>query len=426
MPVGQLVLFIGGVFLALFITMMLIKPENRYICVYDFIFIFSIISLLLSTLFAKDPIIALGGVAFNNEGVVILLVYLLMAYAASFVISYKCRRCILISLLVFGIFELFVGTMQSIIESTWFLGFPASTYKEIENEAFIRAFGTLYNSNPFGQLTGMLAGLEFGLFFTADCKKNKLIHGFLSAAFVFGILISDTMGAIIGLLAAAFICSVYLIVYHRKDKGQMFITIKKIAIILLLCVLTFMLLCVISPTWLEFVLGRAGVSGGVIGEAIGDGNTETIDAIGSGRVWAWRKGWEEYFLNYPIIGVGVSNIMLVEIEVNPIEFFVFYVIHNHYLDVLYSQGIIGLSAHLLLMGYVLVGAFRLLKRDGMGKDRFRLGIVIAIISFLLIDITQWHSIYLTPYFYVLLGLAFPRSESKRIFGKKTINCDGNE
>lgn len=417
MPFGQLVLFLGGLFLALFIIMMLMKPENRYFCVYDGIVLFSLTSLLLSTFFAQDVVLAIGGVGFNNEGAIILITYLLIMYAGSFIISDKCRRCIFGVLIVIALFEAFVGFMQSLVESNFFLGFSADLFKENEEVSFIRAFGTIVNPNPYGQLMGMITGLLFGVFFISTKAKFRVSYGVLIVIIVISLMISDTMGAIIGLLGAAFICSIYLLLFNRKDKNKLNYTVKTLLVVIVLCAVAIGITCILHKEWLSFALGRIGGSGDVIEAAVKDGNAEVVGAVGNGRIWAWSRGWEAYFTKYPVFGVGVSNIMLTNIVTQPLSVYIYYVIHNHYLDILYSQGIVGLVAYILLIAYILKGSFRLLKRDGLDGDKLRLGLVIAIITFLLIDITQWHIIYMTPYYYVLLGLAFPRRESKRLFSK---------
>jgi O-antigen ligase len=74
------------------------------------------------------------------------------------------------------------------------------------------------------------------------------------------------------------------------------------------------------------------------------------------RIAAWRCGWE-IFLNRPILGVGIGDKKDVLMDKYREKNFQFGLqtqknVHNNYLDILYSMGIIGLS--LFLVGWVVL------------------------------------------------------------------------
>lgn len=72
------------------------------------------------------------------------------------------------------------------------------------------------------------------------------------------------------------------------------------------------------------------------------------------RMAAWRCGWE-IFLTHPVIGVGIGDKKDVLMEKYREKKFEFAIqtqknVHNNYLDILYSMGIVGLA--LFIMGWV--------------------------------------------------------------------------
>ena len=134
------------------------------------------------------------------------------------------------------------------------------------------------------------------------------------------------------------------------------------------------------------LIGKMDYEAGLAGEAISSGSEEAANALGTERIWIWKEGFEKCFIDHPIIGIGVSNVHLVRIKFQPLTIEQIYDIHNYYLDVLYSRGIIGFVSYIALLLCILIGSFKLLKRDGLRENGMRLGIIIGIITITIIRI----------------------------------------
>ncbi len=397
----EAVVVVGGLLLLLFLIMFFSKKENRYFTVLDLLVVLYAVSLLLSTIFAEDVEKAVTGSQFTKEGFIVNIVYLLILMSCSVIDNPKYRKWIYVIILVFGVFEVIMAFLQSVVrlEITW-------GDMEVEEGQAARAFGTLMNQNPFGALMAMLAGLEFGFMYVSKSKKKLLVHGILAFGFVFALILSGTRGAMVGLAGAALIFSILLIIDQKRKEERVNTVIRKLGVVLAVVVVA--------------VVISLAVSGSVVSETIdrvqSDISTEDSSALGSGRIGIWEGAIRSLFLRAPIFGVGVSNFFLS--RYNGVDFSVAEVAHNEYLDILCSQGIVGLATYLLLMEYIFISAMRSIKEKGVEESKDKLGLIIATTVYLITAIFGWRIIYLTPYFYVIVGLLSDRYKSKIVFPKR--------
>lgn len=394
---ADVILVLGGVILAVFLVMYFIKKENRFLTVLDLLLLLAALSLILSTIFARDVSLAVSGAQFTREGLLVNLSYLLLLLSCSVIRKPKYRKWIYTALAVVGVFEVFMAVMQSVVRSETFLGGMT-----VEEGGSARAFGTLTNQNPYGALMAMLAGLEFGLLFCAEKKNKKLLHGALALGFTYAMVLSGTRGAMVGLAGSSLIFTIVVLVYQKKAGQKLSAPAKKLAAVIACVVLAVVLAALSSYSTVVETVDRVAA----------EADVAAADSLGSGRIGIWKGAWKHLFLEHPILGVGVSNFRLTKLNGDGVM--MAFVAHNEYLDILCSQGIVGLVTYLALMLYIFITAMRKLKKNGIEQSKELLGLLMAFTAYMITAFFGWRIIYLTPYFYVITGLMTSRPESKRI------------
>lgn len=96
------------------------------------------------------------------------------------------------------------------------------------------------------------------------------------------------------------------------------------------------------------------------------GRKDIGDDISNRRFGIWSSGLE-LFLRHPIIGVGFSDIVNVAQQEIPNTYLinngykVFHVFHNTIIDVIVSQGVLGISCVLSLVIYIIIVLFKYIK-----------------------------------------------------------------
>lgn len=405
--IAELVVVVSAGALLVFNIMYLMKKENRYLCLLDVLVLAYLLSSIISTLFALNVETALSGNWFCGEGITVIVSYLVIMYSVFQISKSGLRKIILVFLTVFGIFEGLFAIMQAGFRIEYFWGVSL----EVAADYSFTAMGTLYNQNPFGQLMCMLSCLEMGLFFCSKGNK-RVIHGVLLFLYVWCLMASGTRGAIVGLGFAAVLMSFYLLAIHHKDKAQLKQTARDIVLCMVICFAAIALLFATRYSIFQDIMGRTGSDISAV-------NSDSSVDVGHGRMGIWVAGIKKFFYPHPVIGSGISSFYLERIsESNGIfSYTQVYTAHNHYIELLCDQGIIGLLTYMLMIGYILKLAFASFRKSGVKNDYERLGAVIGVIAFMCADVFEFHIIFLTVYFFILLGMCCKREESVKLISK---------
>lgn len=404
---AEIILFLGAMFMCIFIAMYWKLKENRYFTYLDLFALLVIVSLLLSTFFAQNVSLALAGNEFTYEGTIVNITYIIILYACTLIRTSKYRKWIYSSLILFGIIELFVAFMQTVVKSEVFLGGMV-----LEADETARPFGTLVNQNPFGALMAMFAAAEYGIFFCSGKKGWRIVHGFLAVAFTACLILSGTRGAIVGLALAAFIYSIVVIIRTKKEERNLKKTLIGLGIVIGFVLLAFCCSLLISKSAVISSVSRVETDANTV---LSGDKASDIDALGSGRIGIWKGAFRSLFFNHPFLGVGVSNFLLRKYEGYLVAYA--YVAHNEYIDILCSQGIVGLVTYLIFEIYIFITALQRLKNDGIVESKELLGLLMAYTAYMIAAFFGWRIVYLTPYFYILTGLMVNRENCKKVSKK---------
>ncbi len=408
MTTAEIIITFGGGILLIFAIMYLIKPENRYLCLLDVFLLLEALSFVLSTIFANSPDLAMSGSEFSMEGTTINLVYLLLIFCCSTLKNKKHRTCVYIAFILVALFECFMGFMQTVVKYGLLLGDPdmmaANNY---------RAYGSLMNQNTYGGLMAIFAALEFGLFITARKKWQMVLHALLTVAFSCCVIFSGTRGAMVGLGFAILFYGVIVLVGVCKKSEFVKGMVKRYAIAVLIAVVAVIIAYFLSTDTAQGTIARTTV------ETDSDSTiASTLDSISSGRIGIWKKVVNEWVDNGNLVtGLGVSNLRLIYYNGGGAAAMVSSA-HNVFLEILATRGIVGIITYLALMLYVYIFAMKKIFKNGISNSKELFGLLIAFVAFMASEFFGWRIIYLTPYFYVCVGLMIPRDESKKLKLKK--------
>lgn len=408
---AEIIVTVGGGILLIFLIMYIMKPENRYLCLLDVFLLLEMLSLILSTIFAEDPNLAVVGNDFSMEGTIINIVYLLLIFCCANLKNKKHRMFVYGSLILVALFETFMGFMQTVVRYGLLLG----DADWMESMGY-RAYGTLMNQNPYGALMAIFAALEFGLLITCKGKVMTAIHSVLTVLFTCCVMFSGTRGAMVGLGFAIIFYGIIIFVCKCKKKENVKGVGKKYLLAILVAVVAIVIASLLSTETLQSTVDR------VSSDTSAATTSTSVDALGSGRLGLWKQVIDEWLNSNVLTGVGVANLKLYSFvggtTIFDSVFSVADVAHNEFLDILVTRGIIGLVTYLALMLYVFIFAMKKLFKKGIRNSKDLFGLLLAFVTYMATAFFGWRIIYLTPYFYVMVGLTVSRDESKKLKLKK--------
>ena len=197
--------------------------------------------------------------------------------------------------------------------------------------------------------------------FRTALRIGWLLAVALSAIVVF---ITQTRGAWLALLIALLVASAGATLHFRKRLAQHWKW--------LLAALAFLALAtaLLTPLAADIVTNRVGYESEVV-EMLLNGEVENLPYSSIGiRIHTWRAGWE-FFLQHPVLGWGGNGRTLVIAHTPWLPDSVkreFGHLHNSYLELLVSYGVMGLALYLGLLGWLARRAYRAYRQHDLPAD----------------------------------------------------------
>ena len=363
------------VLLVLFIIK-LIKKKMKF-NITDIFIVLMIIFSIISCIYAYHPSVALNGFRGRYEGLFQIFYYYSL-YLLSTFIDKKHKKIIVYSLLICGVIQCIYAFLQV---------FEISNIMIKYDDDKPWATGFITNPNLFG--TFMILCLSFSLGLFIDLKKlsTKIINCILIFIFMAGILISNTLSALVGL----FIVYLYIIIYIIKNKLY-----KKFIVLTLILVSTTVLINLTGKSVLIHDLIKT--------------KNQTIDMVegniddnyGTHRIFVWRNALKVVPDNF-YTGVGIDNFYYA-FGKRPLatKRMYFDKAHNEYLQILVCEGIFALISYLLFFGFIVIKGIR---NSYKYKELY---LVLPVIGFLVQAFFNISVIEVAPFVYISLGLATQR------------------
>lgn len=397
---GTLVLVVGGFILLMFDVMLLSKKDNRYFTAFDLIMLLSVISIIISTVFAQNIELAFAGFDLTEEGAFVYLSYVIIGYSAYLSSNEKNLRTIYYFVLIYGIIQAVTGLCQTVI--------VIPRLKEFSESFYItgRAFGTVGNSNPYGSVMGMLTSIEFGLLLVDKQIQKKVFHGILMLLYLWCVILSGTRGAMLGLIVS-FV--VILCVYRKMQKNKEIsennnATNKKMKLIVWACS--------IAIVALVFILCYSQISS-TVARTIAE---IKVGKLGEERVGFWKEAIKKTFEYNPFIGMGVSNFSCSWFDFSSASnfddatFVMAYDAHNRYLGTLVNQGFLGLIVYLAVLVFTLKSTIKRIKGDDAVMRQYALVLLGVFVTYTIADFFCIGMFSMVPLFWLTLGLMAERKK----------------
>ena len=356
-----------------------IKKEPINFKIYDLFFVFIFAFSLLSAILSIHTESAFFGFRRRYEGFFQIMYYFSLFFLSSF-LSKKEKKIVAIAIMISGLIEVIYAHFQV------FKIFNVFTMYHHQKPW---ATGFVTNPNFFGSLSVLSLCIAISLFFDEEKKYLKVFFGILIAIFMSGLLISDTLSALVGLMAA----TIYLIFFAIKN--------KKIKLL----IITLIILTII--TVVQTKLGKTNLLKDLIktknqSVEIAKGNVK--DNYGSNRMFIWKNTLKVVPENLHY-GVGIDNFYYAfGDEPLVMKGWFFDKAHNEYLQILICEGIHALTAYLLFFGSIL---FIGLKYSLKNKN---LLFFLPVIAYLVQAFFNISVIEVAPFFYAFLGLCVIRKE----------------
>ena len=359
-----------------------VKKEPINFKIYDLFFIFIFGFSLISAVLSIHTKSAFFGFKDRYEGFFQIMYYFSLFFLATF-LNKKEKKLVAIAIMLCGLIEVIYAHFQVF---KLFNVFTMYHYKKPWATGFVT------NPNFFGSLSVLSLCIAISLFFDEEKKYFKVILGVLIAILMSGLLISDTLSALIGLIVAL----MYLIFFAIKN--------KKIKLL----IITLILLAIM--TGVQTTLGKTNLLKDLIktknqSVQIAKGNAK--DDYGTNRIFIWKNTLKIVPQNLHY-GVGIDNFYYAFGD-KPLIYKTMYFdkAHNEYLQILICEGIHALTAYLLFFGSIVVIG---LKYSLKNK---KLLFLLPIIAYLVQAFFNISVIEVAPFFYIFLGLCATREITSR-------------
>ena len=332
---------------------------------------------IIATLFAFNINVSIYGYYNRCEGLLIILYYLTLIFLTSF-IKKDYKKILIYSILICG----FIQVIYSICQKFYLFGVV-----KLLHQRSSMVYGFTTNPNFFGSLMTLCLCYSIGLFFDSKKLSLNIIFSFLSCSFFFGLLLSDTLSAVVGLIGAL----IFLLIYAIKTKR-----IKK-----------FILICILLGYVLSFahffnmttiVKDLIQTKNETTNIAKGDLNED----YGSGRILVYKESIK-LIPKHILHGVGIDNFTYIK-DGKPIknEKAFFDKAHNEYLQILITMGIFSLISYLCLHFMIFKNG---IKSAFKNKEMY---LILPIIGYLIQAQFNISVIEVAPFFYIALGLNVDR------------------
>lgn len=351
------------------------KKYKLKIC--DILLVVITILLIISLMFAVNFKVALYGSTNRYEGIFALLYYLSLFFLCSF-INKDSKKIIAYIIILTGVFQGVFALLQ-ITQSPM-----VDTVKFMDQ---IWAIGFTNNPNFLGSYMLLCLSITYGLLYTEKKTFTKLILFLISIILLSGLIVSNTLSCLVGLVGVLILLLVYSV--KKKQYKEFILIVFTVGFLLYFFQvgeLTNLLNDVVKTTDESVEITKGNVSGD----------------FGTKRIEIWKKTLKivpKYWLH----GVGIDSFLLAFGD-GPlyIKNLIYDKAHNEYLQILVTEGVFTLISYLSLYGIVVLdGLKKMFKKDN-------LCFLLPVVGYLIQAFFNISVIEVAPIFFITLGLLVER------------------
>ncbi len=252
-----------------------------------------------------------------------------------------------------------------------------------------RVSSTLGNPIYLGSFLIIPFFLSLFLSIQAETSFSKVSYWFLSAIFVFGIFLSGTRGAVVGLILGSFISALVYIFLNKSNKIRTYGFLGVGIFILIVGAL--------------FIFSDNLPKGSIIQRLVKlkDGNSEA-------RLIQWKIALTGY-KEKPLLGTGPENYYVIANKYYNPEIYKydrswFDKPHNYILEILVTNGILGLLTYLSILGFMVISFYKAYKADFYGLAEFSI-LLASLLVYQIQNLFVFDTVPASLTFYVLVGFA---------------------
>lgn len=378
--IPALILNIIVIFIYLFIKRK--NKEKLKISSYDIFLIIFFIFTLVSAILSINTESAFFGFRGRYEGFFQITYYFSLFFLSSFLKKEE-KKAIVYSILALGIINCIHAHLQK------YELFHVPTIYD-HNKPW--ATGYVTNPNFFGTLMVLCLTSIIGLLIDSSKLNNqkKIIYFLLIGLFTSGLLISDTLSALVGLI----ITLVYVFIYaFKKDKEPLLIVV-----VLLITTITLIESCFNQTSLVKDLIKTKNQS-----IEIAKGNAQ--DDFGTHRIYIWKETIK-VVPNNLTYGVGVDNFYYAfgDKPLMSKRNTYYDKAHNEFLQILVCEGVYALISYMLFIGIIVI---RGIKNSFKNNELY---LIIPVIAYLVQSLFNISVIEVAPLFYIYLGLNTFRKE----------------
>ena len=195
---GYMIFLVINIFLIKYLVLSKKYKKTKIDLILKLITIFAIIS----AVFAFDIRVSLYGYYNRYEGLFVILYYMSILFLSTF-IKKEHKKILIYSILLGG----FIQVIYSIFQK-----FNLFNVNILSSSNMVHGFTT--NPNFFGTLMIFCLSYSIGLFMDSKKIFSNIIFAFLSCSFFLGLLLSNTLSSMVGLIGVL----IFLLFYSIKNK----------------------------------------------------------------------------------------------------------------------------------------------------------------------------------------------------------------
>lgn len=280
----------------------------------------------ITDVFSETPTIALYGTYSRGLGFIIELFLFAFLIYCSTILSEKNISGLFKIIFLSGLIAAFYSILQMAGFDLFFANYGTNIFDE-------RSFGFSGNPSYFGQLMLLNVIIASHLFLSEKVRNLKIVYAFGVLIFLYALFISGTRAAIFGLLAAI----VLILVKYWKSFAAVIRNHKAIFVIGLLVIGVFLTTLPqerysLSNVALRSLNSRLEIWNG------------TVDLIKKKPILGY--GGESFYVYFPEIITKKFLTLEENIDVSADR------VHNEFLEVFFSHGIVAISIYLLILGVI--------------------------------------------------------------------------
>lgn len=343
----------------------------------------------IATIFAIFPKVSLFGLVRRYEGLFSVIYYFSLMFSSIF-LNKKYKKIVVVCVLAVGIIQCIYAIFQANESSLVRIRYNIINYGSkvdmdhgnVTKELLVTGFFT--NFNFFGTFMLICTSYAMGLIVDEEKISKKIIYTLLFGLMLCGILISNSTSCAVG-----FICvGLYSLVYCIRFKK-----IKEIVIIMFVTLTVTAIIYGQNKTTLIEDLDRTKM------EATEMAKGHIEETYGTKRIYIWKHTLE-IVPKYLVHGTGLDNFYFAfdgEPLRSPSGRAEYDKVHNEYLHILVTEGLLSLLVYLVMYGVI---TWNGVKNSFKNKELY---LILPIIGYLVQAFFNIRDIEAAPFFFMAMG-----------------------